>query len=176
MAKGHDERSQINQNLADIELKIKELRIRYEQYFAGVEKRAPIKEREALERLIRRLNQRKIIQTELRYRFQNLCGSFYSYQGMWDRIQREMDEGRYHRQQKTSGSSQDTQITEVERVYLDYQSICRECDRPAPPKAQLESFIEKQKENIRQKYGNVECNFRVVNDNGKPKITVNLKR
>nr|WP_320049270.1 hypothetical protein [uncultured Desulfuromonas sp.] len=177
MAKALDDRAQIKQYLEDIELRLKELRIRYEQYFAGVEKRAPVREREALERYLRRLNQRRIIQTELRYRFQNLSGSFYSYQNMWDRIQREMDEGRYHRHK--SSSMQDSTVQherEVDRVFLDYQSVCRECDRPVPPKEQLESFIEKQKENIRQKYGNVECTFRVVNDQGKPKITVNLKR
>lgn len=76
MAKVLDDRKQINQHLSDIELKLKDLRIRYEQYFAGVEKRAPVREREALERVIRRLNQRRIMQTDLRYRFQNLSGSF----------------------------------------------------------------------------------------------------
>lgn len=104
MVKTLDERGKIAQQLGEIELKIKELRIRYEQYFAGVEKRAPLKEREALERHLRRMNQRKIIQTDLRYRYQNLASSFYSYQGMWDRIQREMDEGRYHRQQQKEPS------------------------------------------------------------------------
>ncbi|EAT15626.1 hypothetical protein HTZ97_11940 [Desulfuromonas acetoxidans] len=176
MAKVLDDRKQINQHLSDIELKLKDLRIRYEQYFAGVEKRAPVREREALERVIRRLNQRRIMQTDLRYRFQNLSGSFYSYQNMWDRIQREMDEGRYHRHKTSSIDSSAPQQREIDRVYHDYQAICRECQRNVPPKEQLESFIEKQKESIRQKYGNVECNFRVVNDQGKPKITVNLKR
>jgi len=177
LAKVLDDRKQINQYLTDIELKLKDLRIRYEQYFAGVEKRAPIREREALERVIRRLNQRRIMQTDLRYRFQNLSGSFYSYQNMWERIQREMDEGRYHRHKSSSMvDSGAQQQTEMDRVFLDYQAVCRECQRNVPPREQLQSFIEKQKESIRQKYGNVECTFRVVNDQGKPKITVNLKR
>ena len=122
------------------------------------------------------MNQRKIMQTELRYRFQNLSSSFHSYQGMWDRIQREMDEGRYHRQKINHVDQQDNAKAEVEKIYLDYQNVCRQCQRPVPQRAKLELFINQQRENIRKKYGNVECVFRIINDNGKPKITASLKR
>lgn len=176
MVKSPDERGKIAQQLSEIELKIKELRIRYEQYFAGVEKRAPLKEREALERLLRRLNQRKIIQTDLRYRYQNLASSFYSYQGMWDRIQREMDEGRYHRQQQKESPASSRQESDISQLFDEYTSVCRQCHRAVPQREQLEAFIQQQRENIRKKYGNVTCSFHVINDNGKPKITANLKR
>jgi len=45
-----------------------------------------------------------------------------------------------------------------------------------PSRKQLEKFIQQQRENIHAKYGNVQCQFQVTSENGKPKIKVNLKR
>lgn len=177
-----DDRDNIVRQVSDIELKIKALRIRYEQYFAGVEKRAPIREREDLERELRQLNKRKIMQTELRYKFQNLSSSFHTYQGMWERIQREMDEGSYHRHVKkataksTREDESDRSITEIERIYQDYQLVCQQKHINMPSREKLEKFIQQQKKQIHEKYGNVQCQFQVTSENGKPKIKVSLKR
>ncbi|OQY19620.1 MAG: hypothetical protein B6I36_03590 [Desulfobacteraceae bacterium 4572_35.1] len=60
-----DDRANIAAQIAELEARINSLRIRYEQYFSGAEKRAPINEQETLARELRQMNQRKIIQTEL---------------------------------------------------------------------------------------------------------------
>ncbi|MEA3464894.1 MAG: MXAN_5187 C-terminal domain-containing protein [Thermodesulfobacteriota bacterium] len=180
--KDRDNHDNIARQISDIDHKIKALRIRYEQYFAGVEKRAPIREREDLERELRQLNKRKIMQTELRYKFQNLSSSFHAYQGMWERIQREMDEGRYSRHVKKAAakSAQEVEatrsMTEVERIYQDYQRVCQHNHTTYPSRDHLEKIINQQKEQIRAKYGNVQCMFKVTTKNGKPKIKVSLKR
>lgn len=173
-----DDRGNILRHIAEIEHQFKALRILYEQYFSGVEKRAPLRERDALEQRIRQLNKRAIIQTELRYRFQNLSSKFHSYQGMWERIQREMDEGRYHRHANKITPTHNTSHgkTEAERLYQDYEAACKQCQTKLPSRVQLEAFIVQQKEKIQQKYGNVDCQFKVTSDQGKPKITVSLKR
>lgn len=173
-----DDRSNIIRQITEIEHKIKTLRIRYEQYFAGVEKRAPLRERDALERDMREFNKRTIMQTELRYKFQNLSSTFHSYQGMWERVQREMDEGRYHRHVNKVSSIDDVSHArpEMERLYQDYEAVCKQSQSKPPSRGQLEVFIEQQKEKIRKKYGNVDCQFKVTNDHGKPKITVSFKR
>jgi len=173
-----DDRNNIARQITDIEHKIKALRIRYEQYFSGVEKRAPLRERDTLERELRELNKRTIIQTELRYKFQNLSSTFHSYQGMWERVQREMDEGRYRRQGKKSGDTADSNplAMQVEKLYQDYESVCKQVQVKVPSRAQLEKVIVQQQEKIQQKYGNVDCQFTVSNKGGKPKITVSLKR
>lgn len=176
--KDRDDRSNIIRQIAEIEHKIKTLRIRYEQYFSGVEKRAPLRERDALEREMRELNKRTIMQTELRYKFHNLSSTFHSYQGMWERVQREMDEGRYRRHsvKKDSPSHEIRTLTEAERLYQAYEAACKQGQAKLPTLGQLEVFIEQQKEKIRQKYGNVNCQFKVVSEQGKPKIKVSLKR
>lgn len=173
-----DDRSNIVRQITEIEHKIKTLRIHYEQYFAGVEKRAPLRERDVLERQMRELNKRTIMQTELRYKFQNLSSTFHLYQGMWERVQREMDEGRYRRHvnKTTSIDNVSHTGTEIEKLYQDYQAVCKQSQAKLPSQGQLEVFIEQQKEKIRQKYGNVDCQFKVTNDHGKPKIKVSLKR
>ncbi|MBE0597716.1 MAG: hypothetical protein IH614_10630, partial [Desulfuromonadales bacterium] len=89
------ERKGIAQELAEIELEMKELTIRYEQYFAGVEKLEPVKDRTLMASRLRQFANRRIVQTDLRFRYQNLATRFHSYAGYWDRILRLMDEGRY---------------------------------------------------------------------------------
>jgi hypothetical protein len=173
-----DSNAQIANQIADLETRFKALSIRYEQYFAGVEKRAPIREQEDMARELLRISQRRIIHTELRYKFQNLSSRFHVYQGMWERLQRQMDEGRSERlkTQTTTVSSADKAQTEVERVYQDYSNISRQCQAKTPSRAQLEKFIEQQRENIKTKYGNVQCQFKVICENGNPKIKVSLKK
>jgi len=48
-----DERRQIGRILSAIEQQMRATEIRYEQYFGGVEKRAPMQERDELARSIR---------------------------------------------------------------------------------------------------------------------------
>ncbi len=173
-----DNRAKISQSIDEIDARINALRIHYEQYFAGVEKRAPIREQEDMARDLRHLSQRKIIQTELRYRFNNLASRFHVYQGMWERLQREMDEGRFQRHKhKTSPAAiVDNGATEVERIYSEYNKICQQCHTVVPSRAQLEAFIRQQRDALQSKYGNVQCQFQVTSENGKPKIKVSLKR
>ena len=94
-----NERSDIGRILAHLEQLMKELEIAFEQYFAGVEKRAPLKERELMAQRLRQFASRHIVQTDLRFRYQNLATRFHSYCAYWDRILRLIEEGRYSRQQ-----------------------------------------------------------------------------
>jgi hypothetical protein len=40
----------------------------------------------------------------------------------------------------------------------------------------MKTFLRTKEEIIRQRYGNVQCSFDVVNENGNPKIKARLKR
>jgi hypothetical protein len=181
-----DERQLISRQLAEVEKMLKELRVQYEQYFAGVEKIAPMKARDDLERQLRLLGRRKIVQTDLRYRLQNLASRFHSYKGMWERNQRQMDEGRYPRHTKKISSASPQRgakpafaaSTDPAQLYKDYLRLCMECRVPASIDGinTMETFLRTKEEVIRQRYGNVKCSFDVVNENGKPKIKAKLKR
>jgi len=178
-----DERRQIGRILSAIEQQMRAIEIRYEQYFGGVEKRAPLQEREELARSIRQFANRQIIQTDLRFRYQNLASRFHSYCSHWDRIQRLMDEGRYQRGSGRTTSRQEPPpavpetIDRVEQVYEDLCAAYQATDLgPAPERNQVETFLARQEEKIRQKFGDREVEFHVVAENGKPKIKVRARK
>lgn len=188
-----DERKNLGRELDQIELAMRELEIAYEQYFLGSDKqkREPIKDREALARLIRRFANRRIMQTDLRFRCQNLATRFHSYQGYWDRILRLMDEGKYVRQlhkapvvatpvNRTAPAEAVASLappSEADRVFEQLRAAHRACslEQNLPDRQQVASFLEKQKEKIQEKFGNRAVEFVVVTEDGKPKIKVRAK-
>lgn len=186
-----DERKIIARELGEIEQSLKELEVTFEQYFAGVEKRAPIKARETLARRLLRFANRRIIQTDLRFRYQNLATRFHQYCGHWDRILRLIDEGRYERHlakakisapasKEGTGSGATVRSkaeAELERIYGELISAREGCrlSGTAPDRAQVAAFLEGQREKIREKFGDREVEFRVAIEEGKPKIKVRAK-
>ena len=178
-----NERDTIARELANIEQGIKELEILYEQYFAGVEKREPIKHREKLIKQLRRFVNRRITQTDLRFKSQNLATRFHSYSGYWDRILRLIDEGRYVRQTTRAKSSTDVGPAEAspndaEAVYQDLLAARAACkiEGAVPNRQQVAAFLDQQKNKIREKFGDRKVEFMVVTEDGKPKIKARAKR
>lgn len=181
----HD-RDTIDRELSALEQSQRELEILYEQYFAGIEKREPVKMRENLALRLRRFSNRRIMQTDLRFRYQSLATRYHSYSGHWDRILRQMDEGRYPRHlQRVAAAPPDRldvpaapkELDEVESVYRQMLEINRQVNggMPLPDRQQIASFLARQKEKIREKFGDRDVEFRVVTEDGKPKIKVRAK-
>jgi len=181
----HD-RDTIDRELSALEQSQRELEILYEQYFAGIEKREPVKTRENLAMRLRRFSNRRIMQTDLRFRYQSLATRHHSYSGHWDRILRQMDEGRYprHLQRTAAETTNPPDVAtaperhdEVESVYRQMLEISRQANGgvPLPDRQQLAAFLERQKEKIREKFGDREVEFKVVSEDGKPKIKVRAK-
>jgi hypothetical protein len=176
------ERKTILNELDLIAQQLRELEIQYEKYFSGEERRAPLKKREALYRKLRHIANRRIIQTDLRFRYESLSARFFSYATHWDRIMRLMDEGRYVRHLARAGQTQapaeqQKPLDESERVYQQLLQAHAECSLadPLPDRQKFSAFLAKQRDALRDKYGNKEIEFRVVSENGKPKIKVKAK-
>jgi hypothetical protein len=186
-----NERNIFGRELDTIEHELRDLHTIYEQYFAGVEKREPVKKRAAVAQRLRTFANRRIQQTDLRFRYQNLATRFQSYVGYWDRILRLMDEGRYVRQlHKIKGLPAATAtatapaadkavatpapLDETETVFRQLQQARESCrlDPATLNRQQVEAFLEKQKEAIRQRFGDRPVDFRVVIEDGKPKVKV----
>lgn len=179
------DRKTINARIAALELEMKELEILYEQYFAGVEKLEPVKKRTVLARDLRNFTNRRIIQTDLRFRYQSLASRYHTYSTYWDRILRLMDEGRYIRQKGgrmppppvDNQQSQAGPAGEVDQLHDNLVAAHRACnlEGQVPSKDKIASFLETQKEKIREKFGDREVRFEVVTEGGKPKIKVRAK-
>jgi hypothetical protein len=176
-------RSQITAALNQLEQDIKSLEIAYEQYFMGIEKREPMRERQRISRLLRNLINRYIPQVDLRFRLQGISSRFQSYSGHWDRVLRLIDEGRYERHTSrtqrqagvSAGMPAPPPLDPVESLYEKLAEAHQACGMKAPPKDQVARFLDKQQEVIHQKFGDRIVEFDVVTENGKPKIKVRAK-
>jgi hypothetical protein len=184
-----DGRKGLAGELNTIEQLLKELHITYEQYFAGVEKREPMKVREDLAARLRRFANRRITQTDLRFRYQGLAARYHSYSAHWDRILRLIDEGRYVRQVRkasapapapaaaTTGSPPPATEGRQDDIYRELMAARSACHigGKAPDRAQIAAFLDTQREKIRERFGDREVEFTVVCEDGKPKIKVRPK-
>jgi hypothetical protein len=178
-----DARSNIAQDLLALEQELRDLEIRYEQYFAGVEKREPVKDREGLAGKLRRLTSRHITQTDLRFRIQTLASRFHTYCGHWDRNLRLIEEGRFHRHARPATGSPSrvaakaAPVDETERIFGQLAEAYRNCNLPgrAPDRNKVAEFLSQQQEKIRERFGDRDVEFRVEIEGGRPKIKVRAK-
>jgi len=174
--------------IEDVELlerSLKELIIKYEQYFIGLEKREPLKLLEEVERLSRRYNAASVTNTMLLFRYNSLKSRLVSYRQYWNRINRLIDEGRYSRDRfkmqrnLTAGPQPAPAATEskVDQVYREYTEACRLCNIPTAniSKEAIATTLAKHQAAIREKYQCGDLEFRVLVEDGKPKIKARPK-
>lgn len=181
-------RANLEAELQLIEADFKAIEISYEQYFMGIERFEPAKERQILALRLRRMINTHIPQTDLRFRLQNVNSRFQSYAAYWDRILRLIEEGRYQRQlshmkwaqqldSKTPGTQPEPPkaADPLERVYRELSQAHASCQIPAPRREQVAEFLKRQSEAIRERFGDRPVDMVVVVEDGKPKIKVRAK-
>ncbi|WP_020677462.1 MXAN_5187 C-terminal domain-containing protein [Geopsychrobacter electrodiphilus] len=184
------ERRKIEKVLNEIQQEMKELEIRYEQYFAGVEKREPQRNRTELAKRIRQLATRPIFQTDIKFRYQSLASRFYSYSQYWDRILRLMDEGKYHRHLSRkptlpklpagpavpSAEPQKPSTEETDRLLEALLSARQKCGQQgaALTREKVEQFLTTQKQKVQEKFGDRPVEFIVDSSSGKPQVKARL--
>ena len=178
------ERQILLRALDNIGKELRELEILYERYFSGEEKREPLRQREALQKRLRQFINRRIMKTDLRFRYESLAARYHTYSGYWDRILRLMDEGRYERHTGAQRSAppinpeKTNSQNENESTYQQMLKAHQECSlgRPAPSRKQFDAYLAKQRSSLEKKFGCQEVEFRVVTEAGKPKITARPKK
>lgn len=181
------DRRALSQELDEIQQQLKELEIRYEQYFAGVEKREPHRERIELAKRLRHYSHRRIIQTDLKFRCHGLTSRFMSYAQYWDRILRLIDEGKYHRHTArlhapatvaTVPPETTSTRAEIESLQQQLSTARKAAGLPgeAPSFSKIAAFLDSQREKINSRYGDQPVQFSVDCSDGKPRIKVSLKK
>jgi len=182
-----NDRKSLALELDEIQQAIKELEIRYEQYFAGIERREPYNERKDLARRLRHFTNRHIVWTDLKFRYQGMASRFMSYSQYWDRILRLIDEGKYNRH---TAKLKAPSVAQKERrkpvcPKAEAQKLHEEFNQAraalgisgeGPSADKVATFITAQRKKIYQRYGNRPVEFSIDTSAGKPRIKVSLKK
>jgi hypothetical protein len=183
----------IAEDLTKLEQMLADLILRYEQYFTGLEKREPLSLRSEVEKAVRQYTGVPINNTMFKHKFTTLVGRFNTYREHWNRILRLMEEGRYsrdrfisdlHQRQRAAGppakaeASRPKPDNEVERVYREYCEARKSCNLPVDTvsRDQIRTAIERHRPALKNKLGTDDLTFRVVVEDGKPKIKAGLRK
>ena len=86
------------EELAKLEQDIELCRVRYDQYFTGLEKIPPELLRSRINKAIIKSKLGSARRAALRFRFMRLVQKFRTYESMWDRIMREIESGKRRRE------------------------------------------------------------------------------
>lgn len=90
--------NEIEAKLSELDQRITALRVSYEQYFVGVERKPPNQQRQDLVRLLHELEHKTFIQnTAQKFKLRSLVQRFQTYKIYWDRILKQIEEGTYKR-------------------------------------------------------------------------------
>jgi hypothetical protein len=84
----------LNEDLDQIEKAMKLLQIEWEKFFGGVERKPPSDLKAKLEALIRRHANSEIRNNTERFRYQNLTARYNTFNEMWSKRLRALEEGR----------------------------------------------------------------------------------
>jgi hypothetical protein len=176
-----------------LDQKLSDLITRYEQYFIGLEKREPLLLLGEVEKLVRRNAGVPINNTMYKHRFNMLVARLNTYREHWNRILKLMEEGRYSRdrfisdlhlrQKGMSGKKQpDAPLppveSDIDRLVNEFREARKACNLSTDKVTRelVESTIEKQKPLLAKQLGTENIAFRVVIENGKPKLKAGLRK
>ena len=183
----------IDEDIVLLDQKLSELISRYEQYFIGLEKREPLQLLGEVEKTVRRYSGVPIINTMHKYRFTMLVARLNTYREHWNRILRLMEEGRYSRDRfirdlhlRQKGTQEDRPPqpapsearSELDRIVHEFREARKACNLPIDriTRELVAATIEKKKPLLAAKLGTDNLAFRVVVENGTPKIKASLRK
>jgi len=162
------------------------IRIQYEQYFSRLVRRPPLEEEERLRRRIAGLRSSAGARGTLRFRAESLHQRFSSYQRMWARIVREMEEGTYSRdlarlRRRREGvdappppgkkvaeprPSGDAKLRKLYDAWIEARKRCNQTSRQ-PTFEEMSESIRKQVPQLLERYKAKSIDFQVVIQDGK---------
>ena len=185
----------VTEDIALFEQSVSELIIKYEQYFIGIEKREPIKLLNDVESLGRKYLNVQIVNTMLKFKYNATLARLNSYKQYWNRINHLIEEGKYSRdrfkmelhQKNKSGaqpgkeeqlkSCEKSLAHEVETIYHKFIEARKACHLPVSniSHEMIAAAIEKQKPVIITRFKCKAVEFKVVIEEGIPKIKARPK-
>jgi replicative superfamily II helicase len=181
-------------DLTQLERQLAALIIRYEQYFIGLEKREPLLLLAEVEKLVRRYANTAINNTMYKHKYTMLTARFNTYREHWNRILRLIEEGKYSRErfisdmrqrQRSNGKALPRETVqhpahdyELDRIFNEFREARRACHLPVDKltREMVAASIEKCKPALIARLGTDDLTFRVVVEDGKPKIKASHRK
>jgi hypothetical protein len=96
-AKARREKEELEAQVKKVEDDLEELKARYDQYFLGIERKEPSRQREELRKRVLKVKEAFTRNTGLKFRIQTLHARYLSYERLWLRSAKEKEEGTYRR-------------------------------------------------------------------------------
>src|SRR3954451_648028 len=85
------------EEIEEIDESLTNLQVLYEKYFLGIDRRPPDQERKRVSTRLREMRTTSVRNTALKFRVHSLFAKLISFERMWDRTLREIEEGTYKR-------------------------------------------------------------------------------
>jgi hypothetical protein len=168
-----------------LESKLLQLKLDYDQYFLGSRPREPAMLRGEVQKLIAMYSNQAIQNTALRFKFGSICSRFQAFKRQWNEVLRQIEQGTYSRHRfKAELHERERQATRARsgparaggepddalfRAYVEASRSCGQDVKGLTP-AKLESILEKQREQLRARYGDAPFTFRDAFEDGKAKL------
>ena len=169
----------VHEDILNLEMKITQLRIDYDQYFSGILKIPPFKLEDEIKRMIRGYSSKKISNTALNFRYKSQVARFSTYDSMWQRHMRLINDGTLKRgagflsaassKKKDKSAGKETAAEKLYKDYVQAKSTLKQSTSDVKVQS-LQSMIEKQTAAIKAKYKCSSVDYKVVTEGGKAKI------
>ena len=165
------------EELRDLDRKVKQLKLDYERYFLGTRPREPAQLRSEVEKMIVVFGSTAIQNTGLRFKFNSICSRYQAFKRQWNETVRKMEQGTYTRhrfkadlhEREREGSPDAPEAGELFAEYRDARLACGQGVKNLSPQ-KLEQLLDRQRATLRKRYGDAEFRFRVVVEDGKAKV------
>jgi hypothetical protein len=173
------------EELRELDRKVKALRLDYERYFLGTRPREPILLRGDVEKQVVILSNQAILNTALRFKFQSICARYQAMKRQWNDVLRRIEQGTYERHRFKANLHSRERTDEVEEAaaapaadsqpdlfdaYRDARVACGQ-GVESLTRAKLDQILDRERAKLQEKFGaDARFRFRVAVENGKVKL------
>jgi hypothetical protein len=174
---------EVKEMLDQLDAALAGLKHEYDLFFNGKRRAEPSRDRKELETKLLALSRRSIVNNADQLRFNNISGRYWTFVNLWTRIVRDLEEGRLRRDSvgavtRVQGERKEpVDPTHLDRVTAELLEARRSCGIAAESSesAALRETLYTRALEISASAGGKKVEFRVIVEEGKPKIKAVLR-
>jgi hypothetical protein len=171
------------EELRELDRKVKQLRVDYERYFLGTRPREPILLRGDVEKQVVILSNQAILNTALRFKFQSICARYQAMKRQWNEVLRKIEQGTYQRHKfkanlhdrdrADDGAAEAPAAGGEPDLFEAYRDARLACGQgiESLTRAKLDKLLDRERAKLQEKFGtDARFRFRVAVEDGKVKL------